>query len=70
MNYQGADKYRINARGFAALKGALPFAAILLLTACAGATGNITSTDPIERGLSYIAAAIVTHGAIQAIFRK
>jgi hypothetical protein len=42
----------------------------LLLIGCSGATGNVTSTNPIERGLSYIAAAIVTHGVLQIFFRK
>ena len=41
---------------------------LALLVGCTGATGNITASDPIERGLSYIAAAIVTHGVI-SLFR-
>jgi len=44
--------------------------ALLLLAGCAGATGNVSANDPMERGLSYIAAAIVTHGILQAIFNK
>ena len=35
-----------------------------LLVGCAGALGNVGATDPIERGLSYVAAAIVTHGIL------
>jgi len=42
----------------------------LLLSGCAGALGNVTATNHFERGLSYIAAAIVTHGVLQAIFNK
>ena len=45
------------------------FAAILL-TGCSGATGNISATDPTERGLSYLAAAIVTAAIIRAIFNR
>ena len=41
---------------------------ILMLAGCTGALGNVGATDPIERGLSYIAAAIVTH-AIISLFR-
>lgn len=37
------------------------------IISCEGALGNITANSPIERGLSYIAVAIVTHGIIQAI---
>jgi hypothetical protein len=40
----------------------------LTLTGCTGALGNVTATDPTERGLSYIAAAIITH-AIISLFR-
>ena len=40
------------------------------LGGCTGATGNISATDPTERGLSYIAAAIVTAAVIRAIFNK
>lgn len=39
----------------------------LMLIGCAGSTGNISSDNPIERGLSYIAAAIVTHGILTLI---
>ena len=43
---------------------------ILFLNGCAGATGvnGINSTDPTERGLSYIAAAIVTGAIVRALF--
>jgi hypothetical protein len=44
--------------------------ALCLLAGCAGAMGNVTASDPIERGLSYVAAAIVTHGILQALFNK
>ena len=40
----------------------------LLMTGCAGATGNVAATDPTERGLSYVAAAIVT-AAIIGLFK-
>ena len=43
---------------------------LLIFSGCSGATGNISATDPTERGLSYIAAAIVTHGVLQILFRK
>ena len=43
---------------------------IPILAGCSGATGNVTAADPIERGLSYIAAAIVTHAVLQILFRK
>ena len=42
--------------------GVLPF-----IIACAGSTGNIGADHPIERGLSYVAAAIVTHGILTLI---
>lgn len=41
-----------------------------LLSGCAGATGNLQATDPTERGLSYIAAAIVTAAVLRATFNK
>lgn len=44
--------------------------ALVIIAGCAGATGNIGATDPIERGLSYIAAAIVTNGVLRALFNK
>lgn len=45
-------------------------ALLFLLSGCAGATGNISATDPTERGLSYVAAAIVTSAVIRAFFNK
>ena len=44
----------------------------IVLTGCAGATGakGTTSADPTERGLSYIAAAIVTSAVLRAFFNK
>lgn len=39
------------------------------LCGCAGALGDVTAGNATERGLSYIAAAIVTHAVIGAIFR-
>lgn len=41
----------------------------LFLSGCAGSLGNVTANNYIERGLSYIAAAIVTHGILQILFR-
>jgi len=41
----------------------------VLLSGCDGALGNVTATDPAERGLSYIAAAIITHALI-SLFRS
>lgn len=43
---------------------------LLLISGCAGALGNMQATDSTERGLSYVAAAIVTHGVLAAIFNK
>jgi len=40
------------------------------LLACDGATGNTKATDPTERGLSYVAAAIVTSAVIRAACNK
>ena len=40
------------------------------LAGCAGATGNVSASDPTERGLSYVAAAIVTAAVIRAFFNK
>lgn len=42
----------------------------LVLAGCNGATGRIDANDPTERGLSYVAAAIVTSAVIRAIFNK
>ena len=44
------------------------FLVIGLLTGCAGSLGDVDSADSVERGLSYIAAAIVTHAVI-SLFR-
>jgi hypothetical protein len=46
------------------------FALAVLLGGCSGATGNITAIDATERGLSYVAAAIVTAAVIRAIFNR
>ena len=46
---------------------------LLLFSGCfAGATGEegMKSSDPTERGCSYIAAAIVSSAIIRAIFNK
>jgi hypothetical protein len=40
------------------------------LVSCAGATGNVGASDPTERGLGYIAAAIVTAAVLRALFNK
>jgi hypothetical protein len=45
-------------------------ALIVLLAGCSGAIGNVAATDPTERGLSYIAAAIVTGAVIRALFNR
>lgn len=42
--------------------------AVPLLSGCAGALGKIDASDPVERGLSYVAAAIVTAAVIRVIF--
>ncbi len=47
-----------------------PFLLIAVLSGCAGALGKIDAADPSERGLSYVAAAIVTAAVIKAIFNK
>jgi len=52
---------------------AILFAAILaciVLAGCQGALGQVNATDPVERGLSYIAAAIVTAAIIRAFFNE
>lgn len=41
-----------------------------MLTGCAGATGNINATDTTERGLSYVALAIITSAIIKAVCNK
>ena len=45
---------------------------MLFLNGCAGATGvsGINSIDPTERGLSYIASAIISAAIISALFNK
>jgi len=43
---------------------------MFLLTGCAGATGKMDASDPTERGLSYVAAAIVTSAVIRAFCNK
>ncbi|MBK8871856.1 MAG: hypothetical protein IPN19_12710 [Elusimicrobia bacterium] len=43
---------------------------MFLLSGCSGATGRINAKDPTERGLSYVAAAIVTSAIIKALFGK
>ena len=45
---------------------AVPF----ILSGCAGATGNMSASDPTERGLSYVATAIVTGAVLRAFFNK
>ena len=42
----------------------------LWLVGCTGAMGNVTAVDPTERGLSYVAAAVVTAAVIRAFFNK
>ena len=42
----------------------------LVLSGCAGSLGSINATDPTERGLSYVAAAIVTAAILRALFNK
>lgn len=41
---------------------------LVLLPSCAGALGNVSATDPTERGLSYVAATIVTNAVIRSCF--
>jgi len=53
-----------------ALNVGLGIGTLFALSGCSGATGNITATDPTERGLSYLAAAIVTAAVIKAICNK
>ena len=38
---------------------------IVLLGGCSGALGNTGAADPTERGLSYVAAAIITAALIR-----
>ncbi len=44
----------------------------LAMSGCAGATGveAMATGDPVAKGLGAIAAAIVTHGVLQILFRK
>lgn len=42
----------------------------IFLVGCTGATGNVAATDSTERGLSYVATAIVTAAIIRALFNK
>jgi len=42
--------------------------AVLMTLGCSGALGDVSAADPVERGLSYIAAAIVSHAFI-SLFR-
>lgn len=44
--------------------------AFFIVAGCTGSMGNTAATDPTERGLSYIAAAIVTSAIIRAFFNK
>ena len=46
------------------------FAIAAAISGCAGAMGNMGSTDPVERGLSYVSAAIITSAVIRAFFNK
>ncbi|MCK4739347.1 MAG: hypothetical protein KAT46_05305 [Deltaproteobacteria bacterium] len=43
---------------------------LLVLSGCSGSMGDTSAVTPIERGLSYVACAIVTHALIQAFFNK
>jgi hypothetical protein len=49
------------------MKALFIFTAIML-SGCAGALGQVASKDPTERGLSYVASAIVTAAIIRAMF--
>lgn len=42
----------------------------ILTVSCAGSLGNLGADDPTERGLSYVAAAIVTNAVLRGIFNK
>ncbi len=48
----------------------LILALLIALSGCAGALGDITAADPTERGLSYVACAIVTAAILQAFLNK
>jgi len=45
---------------------------VLFAAGCTGATGAdaMATGDPVAKGLGAIAAAIVTHGVLQIVFRK
>lgn len=45
---------------------------VVVLVGCSGATGSagLHSSDPIERGCSYIAASILTSAVIRACFNE
>ncbi len=43
---------------------------MFFLSGCAGSLGRIDAQDPTGRGLSYIAAAIVTSAIIKAFWNK
>ncbi len=43
---------------------------MFFLSGCAGSTGRMDAENPNERGLSYVAAAIVTSAIIRAFFNK
>jgi hypothetical protein len=42
----------------------------IFLTGCKGVDSFTDATDPTERGLSFVAAAIVTSAVIRAFFNK
>ena len=46
------------------------FLLMVFMSGCVGATGNASASDPTERGLSYVAAAIVTGAVLRSIFNK
>ena len=51
------------------MRWVLGFMAVVL-SGCAGSLGHINASDPTERGLSYVAAAIVTSAFLRAFFNK
>ncbi len=51
-------------------KAVLAALALSAVCGCHGATGNVRAADPTERGLSYVAAAIVTSAVIRALFNR
>lgn len=44
-------------------------AAMLCVQGCKS-SGNVNASDPVERGLSYVACAIVTSAVIRALFNR